>query len=144
MSCQVETRPASPDDVPWLIELRRLTIAGYLEKSGLGYSESDHRGRVLYQFDSIQIVRCGNSDIGMMKVVRDTNIWELIQIQVLPAYQRKGIATHLIKDVLTAADQSSVGVKLSVLKTNPARALYERLGFCVTGENAHSFEMQTK
>ena len=80
----------------------------------------------------------------MIKVVRSKSIWELIQIQILPAYQGQGTATRAIKNLLADANQHSVRVKLSVLKTNPARALYERLGFCVTGESVHSFVMQTK
>ena len=143
MLAQLETRPASADDVPWLIDLRKLTMEGYLKAAGFDLLESDHRDRVLFQFDSIRIVHCDDRDIGMLKVVRERNPWELIQIQILPDCQRQGVATRLINNLLADADKDSTRVELSVLKTNPARALYERLGFRVIDESAHSFTMRT-
>ncbi len=36
----------------------------------------------------------------------------------------------------------SVSLKLNVLKANPARRLYERLGFAIVADTAHGFEMR--
>ena len=115
-----ETRPASPKDVRELIKLRKLTMVEHLEASGFELSESAHSNCVLYQFDSTRIVHCNGRDIGMVKVVRGGSIWELIQIQILPACQSRGIATRVIKDLLADGNQNSVRVSLCVLKTNLA------------------------
>ena len=39
------------------------------------------------------------------------------------------------------ADRAGVTLGLSVLKANPAKRLYEQLGFSVVGEDAHEFHM---
>lgn len=44
--------------------------------------------------------------------------------------------------VLREAGQAGVAVELSVLKVNPARRLYERLGFVQVSEGEHSYLMR--
>jgi hypothetical protein len=34
------------------------------------------------------------------------------------------------------------GIELTVLKANPARILYETLGFAISGEDEHEFHME--
>jgi ribosomal protein S18 acetylase RimI-like enzyme len=46
---------------------------------------------------------------------------------IAPNYQRKGVGTATIKDVL--ADAGTLPVRLNVLHINRAKSLYERLGF---------------
>jgi RimJ/RimL family protein N-acetyltransferase len=56
--------------------------------------------------------------------------------------QRQGIGTSVIQQVLDEARRSGKPVALQVLKVNPARRLYERLGFSVTGENETLYFMK--
>jgi len=42
------------------------------------------------------------------------------------------------------ARDAGASLKLDVLKANPARRLYERLGFTVIADTAHLFEMRLK
>jgi ribosomal protein S18 acetylase RimI-like enzyme len=53
----------------------------------------------------------------------------LIEIALLPAYRGGGIGTAVIGEVLAVADQAGRPVRLHVEVHNPARRLYERLGF---------------
>ncbi len=55
------------------------------------------------------------------------------EIALLPEAQGRGIGTRLVRDVLQAAQRRGVPVRLSVFTSNPARVLYARLGFRVTG-----------
>ena len=144
MLVKLEQRLASTDDISWLIELRRKTMLRYLEDSGLDVSESSLRDRVLHRFDLAQIIYCATERIGMIKVDRSPELWTVIQIQIFPQFQGRGIASRLINQIVSKAHGSSIGVGLSVLKVNPARSLYERLGFIVLSEDEHSYEMQNK
>jgi ribosomal protein S18 acetylase RimI-like enzyme len=60
----------------------------------------------------------------------------------VPEWQGRSIGRRLVGALLDQARRAGVPVVLSVLKVNPARRLYERLGFRVVGERDRSFEMQ--
>ena len=51
---------------------------------------------------------------------------------VHPDFQRQGLGTRLIGDLMARARDSSRPLTLRVLVVNPARDLYARLGFVVT------------
>lgn len=74
--------------------------------------------------------------------MKENNQWELIQIQITPELQGNGLGRSILQRLLAEAFQAQSAVRWSVLKTNPARRLYERLGFQVIGENGYSYEMQ--
>lgn len=56
-----------------------------------------------------------------------------LAIAVLPAYVGQGIGTQLMKHLLEAVSKVYPAVVLSVRKNNPARHLYERMGFEIVG-----------
>lgn len=138
----IAQRPARAADLDWLIDLRLQTMSGYLKQSGQKLSPDDERERVLYRFDCVRIVERQGRPVGMIKVVRDDDPWELVQIQLHPDAQKQGLGGALILKVLNEASKADVVVSLHVLKVNPAKALYERLGFEVVGENEHSYHMR--
>ena len=57
-----------------------------------------------------------------------------LAVAVLPGYIGQGIGTRLLTCLLTAAKDKYPAVILSVRESNPARRLYERMGFVVTRE----------
>ena len=63
-------------------------------------------------------------------------------MHVIPEAQGKGIGTWLLEQVIRDAREKKLAVTLTVLKTNPARRLYERLGFQVYGEKNRRLQMR--
>ena len=61
------------------------------------------------------------------------------QLFVDVPYQRQGIGTEVVLQIIREAAQARQGVKLGVVKTNPALRLYERLGFRITDEDERNF-----
>ena len=57
-----------------------------------------------------------------------------LAIAVLPDYIGKGVGTQLLMSVLAAVKEVYPSVVLSVRSTNPARRLYERMGFVVVSD----------
>ncbi len=141
MSLQITMRDADIGDTSFLLQLRRQTMNAYLEKSGMSTSDENHMLRIELGFDSAQIIQVDGKDSGLLKCIRKERDWELVQIQLLPALQGTGIGGLLIRQLLDEAQDAGASVRLSVLKTNPARGLYERLGFVVTDESDKSFNM---
>ena len=81
------------------------------------------------------------SPVGLLKLRREAEAWEIVQIQLGHRLQGHGIGRALLEEVLADAAIAGVEVRLSVLKANPARRLYERLGFRTVGEDAHEYFM---
>ena len=57
-----------------------------------------------------------------------------LAIAVLPDYVGKGVGTQLLISILEAVKEVYPSVVLSVRSTNPARRLYERMGFVVVSD----------
>lgn len=83
---------------------------------------------------SSRIVVIDGGDAGVVAVVWGEGDAFLANIEVLPEYQGRGLGTALVRHVIAEADARGLPVHLQVLKINPARRLYERLGFVATGE----------
>ncbi len=132
----IDLRPATAADLPFLLELRRLTMSEHLLRVGEPTDEAAHAARVQAHFDDAQVILQGGERIGLLKLNRGGATWHLHQIQILPAHQGRGIGAAVIGEVLAQAAARQVAVQLSVLHGNPARGLYERLGFRVVGATA--------
>ncbi len=128
-------------DIDWLYNLRTKTMSKYIIDSGDQFTQESQTGRILKEYESIKIVRVGNQDIGMFKVKRDSSEWSIIQIQLIPSFQRFGIGSDLVQSLQIEALKKKIPVFLSVLKVNPARHLYERLGFEIVEETGKSYTM---
>jgi ribosomal protein S18 acetylase RimI-like enzyme len=139
---QVHHRPATEGDVPFLLELRRQTMTEHQIASGVVLSDEQHHHRVMAHFEAAEILLSGEVPVGLLKVVREGTEWELLQIQLCPAFQGRGHGAQLVGQIILEAQEAGATLRLGVLKANPARHLYERLGFSVVGEKAHSFEME--
>ena len=139
---EIALRSAQSADVPFLLQLRHQTMDRHLAASAVEMSEEEHLRRVLLRFECAQIILVDGKPSGLLKVARDEKSWHLIQIQVVPHLQGSGLGSRLLREIAAEARDAGASVELDVLKVNPARSLYERLGFVVTAENSHSFDMR--
>ena len=67
---------------------------------------------------------------------------DLEMIIINPQFQRMGIGTDFIGSLLRRPRKGRRPVRLRVMKVNPARALYQRVGFIEVGEDAGTIEMR--
>jgi ribosomal protein S18 acetylase RimI-like enzyme len=135
-------RQATQNDYNFLCELVKTTMREYVEPIW-GWDEDWQSTYFRERFDpaAVQIIVLNGQDIGAVSV--DTRPEELFlsQIYILPAYQRRGIGTHLIQSILDEASAQGLPVTLQVLRGNPARGLYERLGFIEIEETGTHYRM---
>ncbi|NTX26219.1 GNAT family N-acetyltransferase [Burkholderia pyrrocinia] len=141
MKPAIDLRPASLEDLPFLLALRRLTMTAHLQRVGAPTDDEAHDRRIRAHFEDAMIVCEGATAIGLLKVTRAAGEWHVHQIQILPARQGQGIGEAVLRELLTDAAQAHVPVSLSVLHGNPARRLYERLGFRIESETETSASM---
>lgn len=136
-------RVATPEDYGFLFQLQRSTMKDYVQQTW-GWDETWQQEYFQQHFNpaSCQIINSRGEDIGVLSVESGSEEILLHNIQLIPEYQGKGIGTSLINSILEEARQSGRQVALQVLKVNPARRLYERLGFIEIGQTETHYLMK--
>ena len=84
----------------------------------------------------------GDADIGWLQTTPKEDGMFVAQLFVDRPFQRRGIGTEVMKQLIAEAAQANQAVRLNVVKINPALRLYERLGFRTTHEDDRKFYMQ--
>ncbi|MCQ8889626.1 GNAT family N-acetyltransferase [Pseudoalteromonas carrageenovora] len=133
---------AAYSDRGYLLSLRKLTMVEHLENAGLFLTGQQHNERVDEQYDCSHLIQFNGDILGTLKY----KIWgshiEIMQLQIHPNHQNKGYGRGVIEQVIKTAKLKPI--KLTVLKNNPAKALYTRLGFKITEEDNYEYHMQTQ
>ncbi len=127
----ITQRPATRADLNFLDELYTAAMRPYFEATR---TWNPLLFRITFDEAVSSVIQYGGKEIGFLKVRREPASIFLGDIQLLPEYRNQGIGTHVIRGILQEAKSSGVTVWLKVLKGNPARGLYERLGFTVVVE----------
>ncbi len=86
----MNTRPATREDIPFLLALRQQTMDAHLLASGVDTSGEYHLERVTYRFDCALILMDQGLPVGLLKVDRGPNEWEILQIQLASEMQGAG------------------------------------------------------
>lgn len=95
------------------------------------YSGADH-----------QIIEQNGVAIGRILVWRRPNAVLLVDIALLPEFRGRGIGGDQIGKLIEQCKAQGLALRLQVQKGNPARKLYERLGFTRTGEDQMYLQME--
>ena len=64
------------------------------------------------------------------------------EISLLNEYQGKGIGRNILEKQLEENRKNNIRTILQVFKDNPAKRLYERLGFKIYGETETHYQME--
>ncbi|CAB3797185.1 hypothetical protein LMG28614_04517 [Paraburkholderia ultramafica] len=135
-------RPALADDEAFLFELRKATMTEHLARVGEPTDDAEHRERLLHRYDTARVVYIDGAPAGLLKAHRTDTEWVVVQLQITPALQGRGIGERALRTVLRAAQADALPVTLKVIKGNPAKRLYDRLGFEIVGEDDSQFYMR--
>jgi GNAT superfamily N-acetyltransferase len=140
---EVALRTAGSADEEFLYNLLKATMQEYVAQTW-GWDEQSQEERFRDEFEPgmDRIIVLEGKDIGVISTEQKDEAIFLDKIYILPEYQGRGIGTYLIRSVLDEAFRSGLPVTLRVLKVNPVRKLYERLGFVETGETDTQYLMK--
>jgi GNAT superfamily N-acetyltransferase len=133
-------RPAEAGDEPFLYELYCSTRKEEMDAWGWDAPQRDAFLRLQYRAQQQHykshyadaddcIVSLDGRPVGHLIVARQAEEFRLVDIALLPEHRGAGIGTGLIEDVLAEAGREGKPARFYVLAGNPARRLYERLGF---------------
>lgn len=118
-------------------------MQGYVDATW-GWNEVDQAQRFDAAFDpaSTLIIELDEQPIGLLVVDRSCVPVRIRSIAISPAHQNKGHGTAILSRIIERAANNPVW--LQVLKVNPAKALYRRLGFVVVAETSTHWQMVRK
>ena len=140
-----DLKPAGPDDGELLYlvyastreeELAVVPWDGPTKEAFLRmqFAAQDSYYRANWPNASYDLIVSGNEALGRLYVDRDAETWQVLDIALLPQYRGMGVGTQLLGDILTEATEVAKPVQIYVERFNPARHLYDRLGFKQIGE----------
>ncbi len=134
-------RPAGPDDGELLYRIyastreSELAVTGWDEPAKeaflrMQFTAQDTSYHATFPDASYDlIVGDGERVLGRLYVDRGEKAWLVIDIALLPEHRGKGVGTRLLSEILGEAAPAGKPVQIYVERFNPARHLYDRLGF---------------
>ncbi|MFC8429649.1 GNAT family N-acetyltransferase [Streptomyces sp. NPDC057253] len=134
-------RPATPDDVEPIAELRAVVLRPDLERLGR-FDERRVRQRFRDAFvaEQLSVIVAEGRFAGCVALRpaedgHEDGHW-LEHFFIDPALQGRGLGSAVLRTLLARTDADGVTVRLNVLQGSKARRLYERHGFTVESEDS--------
>ena len=136
----VSYRPMADDDLPFVGELyastRREEVAATgwpaeIQEAFLRQQHEAQHSHYAQHFAEAEwlIVERAGEAIGRLYLHEHPEQFHIVDISLVPAARGHGIGGAILRDVLDEAHALGKAVTIHVEKVNPARRLYERLGF---------------
>ena len=127
------------DDFDFLFELKKENFKWYVDKIW-GWNDDDQKQRLKQDLEEHlahkRIILVDSKKVGVYAVhITENGDLFINEISILKEYQHKGIGRKILEEQLKENKQKGIRTILQVFKENPAKTLYEKLGFKVYGEN---------
>lgn len=141
----ISLRPATSLDRPFLTAV--YTESRETELAATGWSDEEKSAFCSSQFEAqdahyrehfpncdFLVIEKNTQPIGRLYIDRRPDEIRLVDIALLNAQRGRGIGGRLIQGILDEAAKKGIMVRIHVERSNPARRLYDRLGFRVVEE----------
>ncbi|MDE2886964.1 MAG: N-acetyltransferase [Gemmatimonadota bacterium] len=137
-------RKADSADVDFTFAVKEAAFREYVEKVW-GWDGADQRElhEVRFASQDVHIVQYRGTDVGYFSTSSTADRVRVVQIFILPEYQRKGLGSACMRLIVSDASAQEKSVRLQVLKINTrAIAFYRRLGFSIVDEDNTHVQME--
>jgi GNAT superfamily N-acetyltransferase len=141
----ITLRPAGPPDRDFLLRVYAESRAEELAATGWTGAEQDafcrdqfaaqdrHYREHFPGCEFLVVERDGRPIGRLYRDLREDEI-RVVDIALLAAERGRGVGGRLLEDILAEARDRGLEVRIHVERTNPARRLYDRLGFRLVEE----------
>jgi ribosomal protein S18 acetylase RimI-like enzyme len=149
---QTTLRPARPEDYAFFASVYASTREEELAQ--VPFSAQDREAFLAHQFAaqsahyaqhhgdaSYDVIVVDGRRAGRLIVARTDGLIHVVDISLLPEFRGRGAGTHLLESLLGEAEQAGARVSIFVERFNPARRLYERLGFSELSDHGVYIEL---
>lgn len=143
MARQTDLQQASAEHYDFCLRLFLQTMRPYMQELDV-WDEEEQRSSFATQWkvEEVRIMSVDGNDAGWLQVAELPAEIRLQKFFILPEYQRSGIGSEVLSRLLAIWRPTGKKIVLRVLKNNPARKFYERLGFSVIAEAGVVFRMR--
>ena len=144
MTIDYVLRQATDADSDALFALHRAALGPYIE-AVFGPWDDEVQARFhreWFDAERVQVVEASGALIGVLDCTVTADELRLDRVAIEPAHQNRGIGTAVVTDLLQQADERGLATTLEVFDLNPARHLYERLGFVEVARDGRKVQMR--
>jgi GNAT superfamily N-acetyltransferase len=136
-------RTATSDDLAFAWQLYRETMR-YITERLPDFDEARHKANFVKGFvpEEVSIIVYGSKDIGWLQVSESAHEIFLKQMFLQTAFQRQGIGSRMLADLIERGRRARKPLRLGVVKINPAIRLYQRHGFTIASQDDFKFYME--
>jgi GNAT superfamily N-acetyltransferase len=137
-------RRATAEDAEFAFRALKETMQDYVVAAWGAWREDESRQETFEQVRSgrTEIIELDGQRIGVQLVDRPGTHIQLVQLYITKEFQRRKFGTKLLKKLFDEARRSNLPIRLRVLAVNPAKALYERLGFVAVKTTPERYFME--
>jgi len=148
-------RPARPEDREFLLSVYASTRTGELapvpwtdeQKAAflkMQFDAQDAHYRAHYEGATYDVIEVDGVPAGRLYLHRRPREIRLVDIALLPSFRGTGIGTRLLAELIAESKERGVPLTIHVEMSNPARRLYERLGFAPVEEHGVHLLMERR
>jgi GNAT superfamily N-acetyltransferase len=126
-------REATPEDFDFARDVKLEGLRPYIEKLwGWDDDAEERHFRETFDLSAATIISSESGKVGFYELVDQGFELFLAGIYIDARFRGRGLGTAVLRDLVAEARARQLPLALRVLRPNPARRLYERLGFRAT------------
>ena len=145
MTATIRLRPIVKEDLDLLFRIYASTREEEMAQVPWSNSDKDKFLRMQFQLQTdhyekhypqarFEIILLDEEPAGRLYVDRRDKEIRIVDIALLPSFRGQGIGSSLLHELIEESDNTGKPVSIHVEQYNPAKRLYERLGFRPIGE----------
>jgi ribosomal protein S18 acetylase RimI-like enzyme len=133
-----ELRPATFEDYAYCYRLTKRNMDELFCRRWGGWIPAEFRKGFVIK--NISMVIVAGKRAGYLNVIKEPPLAYVANFQLSPIWQNRGIGTRLLNRLLVTHSRDSI--QLMTFEDNPAKRLYERMGFVVVEKNGMTVKME--
>jgi GNAT superfamily N-acetyltransferase len=144
MNNRIAFRLTAQADEVFAFRVRETTMREYVIATWGIWNAVEAREQVNEDIRSSKskIIVIDGQDAGLLRVDEFDSHIHLDQLFILPEFQGQGFGQVILRQILEQSKVMGLPVRLWVLRVNPARRLYERLGFTIIEQTQASLHLE--
>jgi ribosomal protein S18 acetylase RimI-like enzyme len=139
---RIALRKASAEDFDYCASLYFAAMKTTIKELMLSEPAQAANLRQRWNAVEVRMIVVDGKTVGWLQSRHEDGALFLGQLFIDAPFQRQGIGSKVLHDIIQEAAAANQAVTLGVVKINPARRLYERLGFRATHEDERKVYMR--